>query len=179
MASAYESASQGLERAYNRSRDEGEAAVVVCRCIEAARDAADGDAWRSAYSTAIVAAHAEGTAAARSVAGPKYRSRKAYGDAETKGRAETYRRQSTLLRCIFGNPFRPAALDPAWLRRNDGTAAKLAQAVYEERRFADLPILADALEEAGCTDAAILAHCREPGDHVRGCWVVDLLLGKA
>ena len=54
----------------------------------------------------------------------------------------------------------------------------LAQAIYEERRFGDLPVLADALEEAGCTDADILSHCRGPGPHVRGCWVVDLLLGK-
>jgi hypothetical protein len=54
----------------------------------------------------------------------------------------------------------------------------MAQAIYVERLFADLPILADALKDAGCTDAAILALCRGPGEHVRGCWVVDLLLGK-
>ena len=54
----------------------------------------------------------------------------------------------------------------------------LAQAIYDERAFDRLPILADALEDAGCTDAAILEHCRGPGPHVRGCWVVDLLLGK-
>ena len=67
------------------------------------------------------------------------------------------------------NPFRPApAVDPRWLSWNDGTVAKLARAVYDERRFADLPILADALEDAGCTDAAVLAHCRSRGEHVRG-----------
>jgi hypothetical protein len=54
----------------------------------------------------------------------------------------------------------------------------MAQAIYEGRRFADLPVLADALEDAGCADAALLGHCRGPGEHVRGCWVVDLLLGK-
>ncbi|MBI1831034.1 MAG: hypothetical protein HYR84_06255 [Planctomycetes bacterium] len=54
----------------------------------------------------------------------------------------------------------------------------LAQTIYDERRFADMPLLADALTEAGCTDANILNHCRQPGEHVRGCWVVDLLLGK-
>jgi hypothetical protein len=54
----------------------------------------------------------------------------------------------------------------------------MAQVIYNERLFADMPILADALEDAGCSDAAILAHCRQPGEHVRGCWVVDLLLGK-
>jgi hypothetical protein len=84
-----------------------------------------------------------------------------------------------LVRCIFTNPFRPApALDPAWLAWNGGTVVKMAAAIYDERRFSDLPILADALEDAGCTDADILAHCRGPGEHVRGCWVVDLLTGR-
>jgi hypothetical protein len=55
---------------------------------------------------------------------------------------------------------------------------KLAQAIYDDRAFDRLPILADALEDAGCHDAGILAHCRGPGPHVKGCWVVDLLLGK-
>jgi hypothetical protein len=83
-----------------------------------------------------------------------------------------------MIRDIFGNPCRPVAIDPGWLTWHDGTIPKIAQAIYAERRFADMPILADALEEAGCTDAAILDHCRQPGEHVRGCWVVDLLLGK-
>jgi hypothetical protein len=86
--------------------------------------------------------------------------------------------QCRLLRDLFGNPFRPVAVDPSWLTWNDGTVVKLAQAIYDQRRFTDLPILADALEEAGCTDADILAHCRSEGPHVRGCWVVDLILGK-
>jgi hypothetical protein len=69
-------------------------------------------------------------------------------------------------------------ITPAWAAWNDGTIPKLAQAIYEERAFDRLPILADALEEAGCDNADILAHCRQPGPHVRGCWVVDLLVGK-
>jgi len=83
-----------------------------------------------------------------------------------------------LLRDIFGNPFRGASVDSHWLVWNDGTVPRLAQAIYDERAFDRLSILADALEEAGCTDADILNHCRQPGEHVRGCWVVDLLLGK-
>ena len=63
----------------------------------------------------------------------------------------------------------------AW---NDGTVRKIAQAIYDERAFDRLPILADALEDAGCDNADILNHCRNGGEHVRGCWVVDLLLGK-
>lgn len=65
-----------------------------------------------------------------------------------------------------------------WFAWNAGTVAKLARAIRDDRRFDLMPILADALEEAGCTDADILGHCRGPGPHVRGCWVVDLILGK-
>jgi hypothetical protein len=87
-------------------------------------------------------------------------------------------KQAALVRDIFGNPFRPVVIDPAWLTWRDGTIPKIAQAIDDERRFADMPVLADALEEAGCSDPNILSHCRQPGDHVRGCWVVDRLLGK-
>jgi hypothetical protein len=79
---------------------------------------------------------------------------------------------------IFGNPFRPVSISTVWLARNDNTVPRIAQAIYDERAFDRLPILADALEDAGCTDADILTHCRGPGPHVRGCWVVDLILGK-
>jgi hypothetical protein len=78
---------------------------------------------------------------------------------------------------ILGPQFLPKVA-PAWLVWNDGTVRKLAQTVYDDRRYDLLPILADALEEAGCGNADMLAHCRGPGPHVRGCWVVDLLLGK-
>ncbi len=76
-------------------------------------------------------------------------------------------------------PFRPTQINPAWLSWRDATASKLAQSIYAERHWDALPVLADALEEGGCTDAALLAHCREKRTHVRGCWVLDLLLGKA
>jgi hypothetical protein len=84
--------------------------------------------------------------------------------------------QCDLLREVFGNPFRPPRPDPAWLAWQDGTVPRLARAVYDERRFGDLPVVADALEEAGCADADLLAHLRGPGPHVRGCWAVDALL---
>jgi hypothetical protein len=86
--------------------------------------------------------------------------------------------QCNLLRDIFGNPFRSAQLRPEWLAHHDGVAVRMARTIYEERTFADLPYLADALEEAGCDDSSILGHCREPGEHTRGCWVVDALLGN-
>jgi hypothetical protein len=87
--------------------------------------------------------------------------------------------QCDLLRCLFGNPFRPPPrIDPAWRVRNDGTVKKLAEAIYQGRSFDRLPILADALEDAGCDDAALLGHLRAPGPHVKGCWALDLILGK-
>jgi hypothetical protein len=83
-----------------------------------------------------------------------------------------------LLRDIIGNPFHRVKLDPTWATWNGGTAVRLAEAMYRDNRFDAMPVLGDALEEAGCTDAAILAHCRQLDGHVRGCWVVDLLLGE-
>jgi hypothetical protein len=87
--------------------------------------------------------------------------------------------EAALLRDLLGNPFRPRpALNPAWLAWNGRTVKHLAAALFERRQFDDLPILADALEDAGCADAALLDHLREPGPHARGCWALDLLLGK-
>jgi hypothetical protein len=83
--------------------------------------------------------------------------------------------QAGLLREVFGNPFRPVAADRSW-RTPD--VVGLARAIYEDRAFDRLPILADALQDAGCADEDVLGHCRSGGPHVRGCWVVDLLLRK-
>jgi hypothetical protein len=83
--------------------------------------------------------------------------------------------QAALLRDIFGNPFRPPRVASAW---RTATAVALARGIYAERAFNVLPILADALEEVGCSEQAILDHLRGPGIHVRGCWPVDLLLTK-
>jgi hypothetical protein len=84
--------------------------------------------------------------------------------------------QPGLIRDIFGLlPFRTVTLAPAW---RTATVTSLAQAIYDERAFDRLLILADALEDAGCTHADILGHCRAGGAHVRGCWVVDLILRK-
>ncbi|VTT98736.1 Uncharacterized protein OS=Sorangium cellulosum (strain So ce56) GN=sce5710 PE=4 SV=1 [Gemmataceae bacterium] len=82
---------------------------------------------------------------------------------------------SSMLRDIFGNPFRPVVFTPEW---RTCTAVALAQLMYESRDFSPMPILADALQDAGCANDDILNHCRGPGPHVRGCWVVDLVLGK-
>jgi hypothetical protein len=92
--------------------------------------------------------------------------------------ADEQAHQAVILRDIVGSPFRPAQVDPAWLAWEGGTVPKLAAAIYKERAFDRLPILADALEDAGCDNADLLAHLRGPGPHVRGCRAVDLLLGK-
>jgi hypothetical protein len=88
---------------------------------------------------------------------------------------EQQRAIADLVRDIFGNPFRPVPCSASW--RTD-TALTLARQMYESRDFGAMPILADALQDAGCGNADTLDHCRGPGPHVRGCWVVDLVLGK-
>ena len=95
-------------------------------------------------------------------------------------------RLGQLIRDIFGNPFRPSPpLPPAVLAWNERTIPRLAQAIYEDRRLpagtldpARLAMLADALTDAGCTDEELIQHCRSAGPHVRGCWAIDLILGK-
>jgi hypothetical protein len=98
----------------------------------------------------------------------------------------TPKERCALLRDLFGNPFHPApAIDPTWLNWRGGLLPRLAQAIYEEKALSDgtldrgrFTILADALEEAGCAREEMLSHCRGPGPHVRGCWVLDQLLRK-
>jgi hypothetical protein len=87
-------------------------------------------------------------------------------------------RQAELLRDMVRGPFRPIFFQPSRLRCNNGAAPKLAQAIYQERAFDRLPVLADAVEEAGCDDDEVLGHLRGPGPHTRGCWPLDLVLGK-
>jgi hypothetical protein len=87
------------------------------------------------------------------------------------------RRLCDCIRDIFGNPFRPVSFDPDW---RTSTAVALARQMYDARDFSAMPILADALEDAECDNEDVLSHCRAvDGVHVRGCWVVDLVLGKS
>jgi hypothetical protein len=93
-----------------------------------------------------------------------------------KRKSEERAAQTAILREMVGNPFRPVSLDPAWLTSD---VQALAKGIYEERAFDRMPILADALQDAGCANDAVLSHCRDASQtHGRGCWVVDLLLGK-
>jgi hypothetical protein len=79
-----------------------------------------------------------------------------------------------LIRCVFGNPLRPLPRELPWATP---TVIAVARSIYEDRAFDRLPILADALEDAGCADEQSLIHCRNSGLHSRGCWVVDAMLG--
>lgn len=81
-----------------------------------------------------------------------------------------------IFRDILGNPFRPVALDPRWLT---STVLDLANLIYSERQFERMPLLGDALMDAGCDNDEVIKHCHGPGPHVLGCWVVDLLLRKS
>jgi hypothetical protein len=87
--------------------------------------------------------------------------------------------QRALIHDVFGNPFRLIPeVDNAWLTWNHGIIDKMARVIYDERAFDRMPVLADALEDAGCADAEILGHCRQASPHTRGCWLIDLLTGK-
>jgi hypothetical protein len=98
-----------------------------------------------------------------------------YGGANAGGDPHERAMHCALLRDIVGNPYRPATLDPAWLTPK---VTALATSIYNDRAFDRMPILADALEDAGCDNSHVLEHCRGPGLHCRGCWVVDLILDK-
>jgi hypothetical protein len=144
---------------------------AVALAAEAAHSALANQAFASARQSAV--------ASARACTAECYRDYREVGENDdAAGRAER-RAQAALLRDIFGSlPFRAVAVEPAVLSWKGDMVVKLARGVYRERAFTRLPIFADMLEDAGCTDADILAHCRQPGAHVRGCWVIDLLLGK-
>ncbi len=159
------------ERAARAARHEGKALVVVGRearvppyCwayAELSDSRSPQPAWEFALLTTLLPRMVQRTAAV--------------------GREDLA--QAALLRDLFGNPFRPVSLEPAWLTPS---VTHVALATYDERILPSgaldslrLKVLADALEEAGCTNPDLLDHLRGPGPHVRGCWPVDLLLGKS
>ena len=95
---------------------------------------------------------------------------------ERDGRAAVKAGAASALREVFGNPFRPVTFSSEWRTE---TATAIARQMYESRDFGAMPILADALQDAGCDSDEVLNHCRHTSaPHVRGCWVVDLVLGK-
>lgn len=99
---------------------------------------------------------------------------KSAGEAKELSRAAVIQSLS-VFRDIFGNPFRSVTFAPEW---RTAAAVALAESMYQARDFGAMPVLADALQDAGCEHEDILSHCRGPGPHVRGCWVVDLVTGR-
>lgn len=89
------------------------------------------------------------------------------------------RRQAEVIREVIGNPARPTVIEAAWQQWHGGCLVRLATEIHDARAFHDVPLLGDVLEDAGCTDTDLLAHCRDAGWHALGCWVVDGILGKA
>jgi hypothetical protein len=121
--------------------------------------------YRAAVTAGVLAAHGN-VAAGRAVW---------QHPAFIAGKEEEGRALCDLIRDVLGNPFQAVEVNAEWLRWNNGLAVQMAEVITNERAFDRLPILADALEEAGCPEETILSHCRSPGPHVRGCWVLDLV----
>jgi hypothetical protein len=139
---------------------------------------ADADAHRGAIRTAEGAGIARGRLVMNRVDIARNERSRLSELSRAEGRAATeiaYAHQCDQLRDIFGNPFRPITLDPAWLT---STVVSLARQMYDSRDFATMPILADALQDAGCENVDVLQHCRGEGVHCRGCFVVDLVIGR-
>src|SRR5262249_31831698 len=142
---------------------------AVLRAVDAALYLVQGDLDERAYlplTRVPLAVEAEAEAAA------PWAGEAAWAEAADRCRAGLCH----LVRDIFGNPFRPVRFDPAW---RTAAAVSLARGMYRGRDFGRLTDLADARQDAGCDTEAVLTHCHRPRPHVRGCWAVDLVLGKA
>ncbi len=150
--------------------------------VEVSERYADGLAsFEELYKAVIPAANASDAAAQAQRRGWNVAQTAAEAASTAQAGAERAARAACdgdLMREIFGNPFSPVTLDRSWLVESGGNVSALAIAFYEGRAPDTLPVLADALEEAGCTSVAILDHLRGPGRHARGCWVIDLILDK-
>jgi hypothetical protein len=142
---------------------------AVLGAVYAAGTVVEAVAWKAAHAQTGAASSED--AAARGSGSAWMES---YGAAWIAERV----RQAALVREVFGNPFARPLLDRSWLMWNQGCCVQLARTIYDEQRFAELPFLADALEEAGCTDPDMLSHCRQASEHVRGCFVLDLILER-
>lgn len=165
LASAHRAAAAAFEDSGYAEDDPDADSATVEWASRAAEHASAADPWDALDAMAQ---------AAWVVANGDYEGRPAGNGSELLEAAERAA-QAGLVRDVFGNPFRPVAFDQVW---RFPAAVVLASAVYESRAFDRMPALATTLEQGGCRVPELLAHCREPGPHVRGCWVVDLVLGR-
>src|SRR5262249_6257170 len=145
--------------------------------VEVAERFADGQAGAEELRAARLACQAAGAGAAWYAAAsrPAVAARNAALSAQAASAPAERAAQAAALDELFGNPLRAAGVAPAW---QTPAVVALARGIYEERAFGRMPLLAGALAEAGCADEEVLAHCRVPGGHIRGCWVLDLLSGR-
>jgi hypothetical protein len=160
---------------HDGARGPGRYVAVVNAAASALAASAPEGAWPEvpdARASARLAASNAATAMARLVLGPGRH------EGFAQAHADEVAVQADLLRDVVGNPFRRVAVAERWLSWEGGTVVRLAEGIEAEGAYDRLPVLADALEEAGCADAEILGHCRGPMPHVRGCWVVRGLLAR-
>jgi hypothetical protein len=155
MEEAIDKAMETVDVEGGVTREKAAAAAAAAASGAVLMAAGQTEGWRSPYDMAIAVA--------------------ASAECATNDHSKQRTIQAELIRDIFGNPFRPVTFDTNW---RTSTAVALAQQMYDTRDFSTMPILADALQEVGCDNADILDHCRGTGPHVRGCWVVDQVLGK-
>jgi hypothetical protein len=172
---AFSEAKYAADQVQQEAIERGEY-VAICDALAAASCAAYPSAYDAAHTCARCGYYTIGENAAGSLASKDTALTLAQDAVRVPAEEKEKQGQSRLLRDIFGNPFRPVTLDPSWLT---STVKALAQAIYTDRNFTDLPVLGDCLEESGCNNEDILNHCRGPGEHVKGCWVLDLVLGKS
>jgi hypothetical protein len=186
---SYPGSFQKLERALSVVEQFAEGLVGCDALAEARRDAEDsvyvprsidyGGETGLDYEAAAVVAAAVEHPVAEDVIAACWRATDSQSartpEGEGSRRPEEARWQAMVFRDVIGNPFRPITFSPKW---RTPTAVALADQMCESRDFSAMPILADALEEAGCTARSVLEHLRGPGPHVRGCWPLDLLLRR-
>jgi hypothetical protein len=161
-------------------------AEALAASSSTASEEAEASAAFAALNTTLLPEHAADCSAANACSALFHAATAAGASSVASARDGERAKQCQLLRCIFGPlPFREVRIDPSLLTTNDGLVAKLARAAYEDRTLpagmlegACLLVLADALEDAGLTDAEVLTHLRSGGPHVRGCWAIDALLGQ-
>jgi hypothetical protein len=174
---------EALERTHARLREELEALEMPWRASRGAgraallpRYEALALALQISIPQAPTAAYYASSNAYLTLATLRNRGAACYDAAFSASETAEKRVQADLLRCVFGPlPFRTVQAQPSW---GSPEVVTLATAIYEERLWGNLPLLGIALQQAGCTDEDVLAHCRSPGPHTRGCWPVDLLLHK-
>jgi hypothetical protein len=164
----------------------GRRKMCLVACAFARHMLAEHDDRRGLHVIETAERHADGLASDKELAGAARTGRGLAGSAAlgdirevitVAARHRSHAELCDLVREVVGDPFRPPECDPAWLRWHDGCVEKMVRTIYRGQRFAELPILGDALEDAGCDNTVLLGHCRQARNHTRGCWVIDALRG--